>query len=527
MNVERFLTSLSAAGDDPARISQLRKIAVGLAINGKLGAPGLRPPSYPQVTEDELPADFNDCSRFTRLGAIARIEKGKTGIKQALPGSFPLVVTGEQRLSSNHFDFEGPAAIVPLVSSAGHGKASLNRLHYQEGPFALGTILAAVFPNDPDLITARFIFEYLSTFKDELLVSRMIGTANVSLSIGKVAEVPIPFVSRDAQRLLDELMALCDRLEATRAQREATRDRLTASILARLNTPEAPASPDEDASVESSFQSDARFALKVLPALTTRPDQIKQLRQTVLNLAVQGKLVSQRTSDPSAADLLTELSAHRSNAIGRRHGSALPIRPLSLDRQPWELPKGWLWARFGDIVVSRDGERVPVSKEIRNTRSKIYDYYGASGVIDQIDGFLFDKPLLLIGEDGANLVNRSSPIAFIARGKYWVNNHAHVLDGLSEDFLRYIELFINAIDLKPYVTGTAQPKMNQAKMNSIPVALPPLPEQIRIVAKVDELMSLCDQLEASLTLGENTRSRLLNALLHEALAPAESVLEAA
>jgi len=143
-----------------------------------------------------------------------------------------------------------------------------------------------------------------------------------------------------------------------------------------------------------------------------------------------------------------------------------------------------------------------------------------SGVIDKIDDFLFDKPLLLIGEDGANLMSRSVPIAFIARGRYWVNNHAHVLDGLSEQFLRYVELFINAIDLKPYVTGTAQPKMNQAKMNSIPVALPPLAEQHRIVAKVDELMILCDQLETSIVEGQKTRSKLLEAAVCRALEPA-------
>jgi type I restriction enzyme S subunit len=186
-----------------------------------------------------------------------------------------------------------------------------------------------------------------------------------------------------------------------------------------------------------------------------------------------------------------------------------------------------VWAAFGDIVVSRDGERVPVSKEERSGRAKLYDYYGASGVIDKIDNYLFDKPLLLIGEDGANLVNRSTPIAFIARGKYWVNNHAHVLDGPSDEFLRYLELFINAIDLKPYVTGTAQPKMNQGRMNSIPVALPPFAEQHRIVAKVDELMALCDQLEASLATADEARRRLLEALVAEALAPQERELEAA
>lgn len=184
------------------------------------------------------------------------------------------------------------------------------------------------------------------------------------------------------------------------------------------------------------------------------------------------------------------------------------------------IPGNWVWVSFGGIRISRDGERIPVSKEERNTRAKLFDYYGASGVIDKIESYLFDKPLLLIGEDGANLISRTTPIAFIARGQYWVNNHAHVLDGISEKFLRFIELQINAIDLKSYVTGTAQPKMNQAKMNSIPIALPPEPEQHRIVAKVDELRALCDQLEAQLTTTETDSRRLLEAVLHETLAPA-------
>ena len=107
-----------------------------------------------------------------------------------------------------------------------------------------------------------------------------------------------------------------------------------------------------------------------------------------------------------------------------------------------------------------------------------------------------------------------------------VNNHAHVLDGLNEDYLRYLELFINATDLKPFVTGTAQPKMNQAKMNSIPVALPPLAEQSRIVAKVDALMALCDRLEASLGAADTTSHRLLESLLQGALEHAANELEA-
>ena len=157
------------------------------------------------------------------------------------------------------------------------------------------------------------------------------------------------------------------------------------------------------------------------------------------------------------------------------------------DEIPFEIPSNWCWCRFGTAVINRDAERIPLSVDERKTLEKLYDYYGASGVIDKVDKFLFDKPLLLIGEDGANLLTRSTPIAFIARGQYWVNNHAHVLDAIGGLMLEYVALFINAISLAPYVTGTAQPKMNQEKMNSILIPIPPCEEQHRIVKRIDEL----------------------------------------
>ena len=140
------------------------------------------------------------------------------------------------------------------------------------------------------------------------------------------------------------------------------------------------------------------------------------------------------------------------------------------------------------MMLNRDSERIPLSVDERRGLQKIYDYYGASGVIDKVDRYLFDKPLLLIGEDGANLLNRSTPIAFIASGLYWVNNHAHVLDTAEGLSLEYIEKYINAISLAPYVTGTAQPKMNQEKMNSILVPIPPTAEQARIISAINRLL---------------------------------------
>ena len=172
-------------------------------------------------------------------------------------------------------------------------------------------------------------------------------------------------------------------------------------------------------------------------------------------------------------------------------------------------------------MINRDSERIPISSFDRKTRKKIYDYYGASGVIDKIDDYIFDKKLLLIGEDGANLLLRSSPIAFIADGKYWVNNHAHVLDVCCGFNMEYIELYINSINLSMYVTGTAQPKMNQTNMNSIWIAVPPIEEQQRIVDRVNELMERIDEYEKVekelLVLEQKFPDDMKNALLQAAM----------
>lgn len=248
--------------------------------------------------------------------------------------------------------------------------------------------------------------------------------------------------------------------------------------------------------------------------LTTTPAGVRRLRALIQTLAVQGKLVAQHPGDEPASVLLTRLRTQKASMVSAGDiRAAKPFAEVSEEEQPFSLPATWTWARFGDVTINRDGERIPVSSDDRERRAKVYDYYGASGVIDKIDGYLFDKTLLLIGEDGANLLNRSTPIAFLAHGKYWVNNHAHVIDTIEPGLMRYLELFINAISLEPYVTGTAQPKMNQAKLNNIVVALPPLAEQARIVARVDELMRLCDALEDKGRLEAEQHARLLGTLL--------------
>ncbi|MGZ8250698.1 MAG: restriction endonuclease subunit S, partial [Methylophilaceae bacterium] len=188
------------------------------------------------VTIDELPKPLADLPSvlFERLGNIATINKGLTPIQKAIPGEYPLVVTAKDRLSSSTYDFHLPAAIIPTVSSTGHGDASLKRIHYQEGKYAVGNILAVVQPTKPDLISARFIYEYLSVFKDELLVSRMVGTANVSLTVNKIMEVPIPLLAGSIINELSELMALCDQLEQKHSNALEAYETLVSHLLATL-----------------------------------------------------------------------------------------------------------------------------------------------------------------------------------------------------------------------------------------------------------------------------------------------------
>ena len=238
----------------------------------------------------------------------------------------------------------------------------------------------------------------------------------------------------------------------------------------------------------------------------------ERLKKSILQEAVQGKLVPQDPSDEPAEALLERIRAEKQRLIKEgkikkdKHESVIFRRDNSHyekldgvercidDELPFEIPENWCWVRFGTALVNRDAERIPLSVAQREKLEKKYDYYGASGVIDKVDRYLFDKPLLLIGEDGANLLLRSKPIAFIASGHYWVNNHAHVIDAVASVDLRYIALFINATNLAPYVTGTAQPKMNQEKLNSILVPLPPTAEQRRIVSAFEEIAAIIQQL---------------------------------
>jgi len=176
--------------------------------------------------------------------------------------------------------------------------------------------------------------------------------------------------------------------------------------------------------------------------------------------------------------------------------------------------EGWVEKKLGDVCENLDSKRIPITKNKR-TEGNI-PYYGASGVVDHVNEYIFNEDLLLVSEDGANLLARTYPIAFSISGKTWVNNHAHVLKFQSMAAQRFIEYYLNSIKLDDYVSGMAQPKLNQRMLNSISV--PNADEHIQkdVVSRLDELKEQTQSLESKYQQELNSLEELKKSILQKA-----------
>ena len=154
------------------------------------------------------------------------------------------------------------------------------------------------------------------------------------------------------------------------------------------------------------------------------------------------------------------------------------------------------WVTLEEISINHDSERKPVKKG--NRVSGNYPYYGASGIVDYVSEYIFDGDYLLVSEDGANLLARTTPIAFSISGKNWVNNHAHILEFKNYDLRRYVEFYLNSIDLSSYISSGAQPKLNQANLNKIRIPLYTDAKIHHVVDVLDRFDAICHDLTAGL-----------------------------
>ena len=343
-----------------------------------------------------------------------------------------------------------------------------------------------------------------------------------------VAPFPLPPLAEQHRIVakVDELMALCDRLEAARADRETTRDRLMAASLARLDA------PDPDPAI---FRVHAAFALENLAPLTARPNQIKALRQTILNLAVRGKLVEQDPADEPAAELLKRMAIAKIERKKRTGDARMKVAPdPKSDELEMPLPSGWAVQSFENLFLFIDyrgntppktDQGIPLitAKNIRmgHLNREPREYISqATFETWMTRGFPAIGDLLFTTE--APLANIclneiEEPFALAQRAicfqPYAKIDTKFLMFALMSDVMQSL--------IDKHATGMTAKGIKAAKLKPLTIPLPPLAEQHRIVAKVDELMAVYDRLEASLTAVDATRQRLLKALLHEALGPAE------
>lgn len=392
--------------------------------------------------------------------------------------------------------------------------------------------------NGMGFVVPRYIWIVLrSPFIVSCVEETQRGQAYPAINDSDFSVLPFPLPPLAEQHRIvakvDELMALCDRLEEARAAREGVRDKFTAASLARLTAPETDA---------ETFQSHARFALQTLPALTTRPDQIKPLRQTILSLAVRGKLVKQDAVDEPAAKLLERIASEitsKRKEMGLRPNAALPS--VDVDDVPFDLPHGWAWARFPEVGVFARGKSkhrprndpalyvngtvpfvqtgdVARSDGVVATHSSVYNETGLRQSMLWPAGTMCITIAANIADSGILTFDACFPDSVV--GLVVASDFANA---------RFFEYFVRTAkaNLTEFAPATAQKNINLGILEMVLIPLPPLAEQRRIVANVDALMAICDLLEASLTQADTTRQRLLAALLHEALDPVAKELEAA
>lgn len=174
--------------------------------------------------------------------------------------------------------------------------------------------------------------------------------------------------------------------------------------------------------------------------------------------------------------------------------SSVPMKDSGVD---WvgKIPAHWSVKRLKYVMNNFDSQRKPIEAQNRSQDGDVlYDYYGASGAIDKIDDYIFDETALLIGEDGANLVLRHLPLIYIATGKYWVNNHAHILRPKAESDLYFMAHQMEIIDYSLFITGSAQPKLSQENLNNVMLVVPPLEEQLEIATFLNQKVTVIDEI---------------------------------
>jgi type I restriction enzyme S subunit len=371
-----------------------------------------------------------------------------------------------------------------------------------------------------------------------------VGNWGISAANLKEVKIPLPPLAEQHRIIakVDELMALCDQLDAAKTEREQSRDRLVAASQHRLNSPADTAETDPSnlpARQADTCRDHASFVFNHLPRLTTRPEHIKQLRQTILNLAVRGKLVPQDPNDEPAVELLKRIHAEKARLVkAGKINREKPLIPAGDSELAFGLKPGWQATKIGQILVElqtgpfgsslhqsdyqKGGIPVINPASIKNERLVPIDGMAVGlETLERLATFKLRVGDIVMGRRGE--MGRCAVVTELESG--WLCGTESLILRLPECvFPRFFVTLIGSPFVREYLGGSAvgatMQNLNQSILLNLVIGLPPLAEQHRIVARVDELMALCDQLEVQLATTEADSRRLLEAVLHEALAPA-------
>ena len=563
MNADRLLALYDRVAEAPDAVSRLRRFVLDLAVRGRL---------VEQDPADEPARDLSqritvEKARLVRAGEIRQPKRFEVATDSSydLPTSWRLVALGDvvvkhlgggtpsksngsywngavrwasvkdvgkskylddtiDRITEAGLQNSSSNLIEPgnllVVTRMGLGKVSINRVSV-----AINQDLRALILSD--LISVDYVYNFFLTHGFEGT-----GLTVKGIKLKELLSIPFPLPPlAEQQRIVskvDELMGLCDQLEVARTARERTRDRLTTASLIRLSA------PDTDA---ATFRSHARFAVDALPALTARADQVKHLCQTILSLAVRGRLVEQDPEDEPASELLQRTEKPPLPArYAKRSPESIPGDcGLSINRPEIPSPPGWLWVPLVQVARIESGHTPSRSRA---------DWWGGDvpwmGLVDarlHNDGRIFNT-IQHTNEAGlANSAARLLPEGTVCFSRTASVGYVVIMGrpmATSQDFVNWVPTEALApewLQLVMMAERPAIPRFSKGAVHqtiyypawlAMHVALPPLAEQHRIVAEIDALMALCDHMEAGLAAADATRSRLLESLLHAALASAAS-----
>jgi type I restriction enzyme, S subunit len=183
------------------------------------------------------------------------------------------------------------------------------------------------------------------------------------------------------------------------------------------------------------------------------------------------------------------------------------------DSELGRIPKSWSVKRLDEVAINHDSQRVPIKSEDRQNIQGVYRYYGASGIIDYVENYIFDGRYILLGEDGENVLSRNLPLAFIVEGKFWVNNHAHILQPNEQMDIGFLCEYLESLDYKNIASGSAQPKITKSALNHIRVKIPPRGEQDEIVKMLSSMDETLKSIKEKLSQTQSLKKSLMQDLL--------------